>query len=537
MDENAGSKAKPEMTAEEIRKRVGARAAAEAAELAAAGKGPLAGFGRCVDDAFVRDCLYAEELGDGILFAVIHERRFRFNASSQSWLVWNGLFWRDDLHNEHLAGVEQVAEIYHGFAMRCAEKIQAATASQVPAEKVAAAAERDRKKALKRVRRLQTDKGRVATVKLSRSNGQASLSVAGEAFDKDPWLLVTSNAALDLRLGEPVEAKPEAYCSKACPVEWQGIDCPAPLWGRFLLEVFESNLELVGFLQRLLGYCIYGAVREHVFPVLYGMGRNGKGSIVEVMKLILGDYCGPVQAELFLDQGKARSSAAPSPDIMELKGRRLVYAEEPDAGRRLSVGRVKWLCGGGTLTGRWPHDRRNVSFAPTHKTLLLTNHKPPAGPDEFAFWERAVLIPFRLAFVDREPVANNERRADLGLFEKLRGEASGILAWVVRGCLEWQRVGLAPPPIVTEATLEYRAEDDFLTEWISERCEISPELQERCKALFEDFRVWFEDNWSAKCPSAIRFRKMLRGRFKTDRDSGNYCIFLGIALAKGVGVA
>lgn len=524
-----------QMTREEMRAAVEKRAA----ELQAGDTTPgpeNAGGVAGVGGAFIRDCLYSEELGDGILYATIHRGRFRFNASSQSWLVWSGLFWKDDIHCEHLAAVEAVAEIYHGFALRCVEKIQAATASQVPAEKLAEAAERDRKKALKRVRRLQTDKGRVAAVKFARSNSQISLSVAGEEFDKDPWVLVTANAVIDLRLGEPVEARPEAYCSKACPVDWRGIDCEAPAWGRFLLEVFESNLEMVSFLQRLLGYFIFGAVREHIFPVLWGLGRNGKGTIVEALKIILGDYAGPVQAELFLDQGRVRSSAAPSPDIMELKGRRLVYAEEPDAGRRLSVGRVKWLCGGGTLTGRWPHDRRPVVFTPTHKVLLLTNHKPPAGPDEFAFWERAVLIPFRLAFVDREPEADNERRADLGLFEKLRAEASGILAWLVRGCLEWQRMGLQPPDMVKQATLAYRAEDDFLTEWIDERCQISPELQERCKSLFDDFEEWFTTNWSAKCPSAIRFRKMLRGRFKTDRDSGNYCIFLGIALVKRPGV-
>jgi putative DNA primase/helicase len=161
---------------------------------------------------------------------------------------------------------------------------------------------------------------------------------------------------------------------------------------------------------------------------------------------------------------------------------------------------------------------------------LLTNNKPAAPPEDFAFWERCLLVPFRLSYVNRDPEAENERRADLCLRQRLEGEASGILAWLVRGCLEWQRVGLAVPDIVREATIEYRRDDDFLSDWIEERCLIAPEGLTRSGVLYQDFEEWFQANWSQKVPSPVRFSKMLRGRFEKSVDSANCRIFKGIIL-------
>jgi putative DNA primase/helicase len=90
-----------------------------------------------------------------------------------------------------------------------------------------------------------------------------------------------------------------------------------------------------------------------------------------------------------------------------------------------------------------------------------------------ALWSRVLLIPFTLAFVDKpDPEKPNERQADPDLSEKLRGERAGILAWLVAGCLEWQRTTLDPPQLVRGATKEYRDAEDtfemFKREWCEE---------------------------------------------------------------------
>jgi putative DNA primase/helicase len=516
------------MTPEEMREAVESRVAAEAALIGDKAKDK--NWEPASDDRFIRDCLYAEELGDGLLYAALHQGQFIFNASSSTWMVWDGIHWSDDLHDRALAAVEDVADVYRGFAGRCADKIKAASQADLPAEKIVQDADRDLKKSFKRVNRLHTDRRRCSGLKFARSNKQLSLTASGEEFDTCAWLIAVRNAVIDLRWGEPVKAIPGQMISKASTIDWRGIDCPAPIWEQFLLDVFEENRELVAFVWRLLGYCITGETREHILPVFWGTGRNGKGTIVEVLKFVLGDLAGPIQAEMLLDQGRGRSSAAPSPDIMLLRGLRLAYASETDRGSRFSPARCKWLTGADSLVGRWPHDRRPVTFRPTHKLLLLTNNKPAAPPEDFAFWERCLLVPFRLSYVARLPEAENERRADLCLRQRLEGEASGILAWLVRGCLEWQRVGLGVPDIVRDATVEYRRDDDFLSDWIEERCLITPDGSTRSGVLYQDFEEWFQANWSQKVPSPVRFSKMLRGRFPKSVDSSNCRIFLGIKL-------
>jgi len=514
-----------------IRRQVEERIAAETEEIASKCSGKSEAWDPAKDDKFLRSCLYEEELGDGLVYASIHQGRFVFNGSSGAWMTYNGLRWEEDLCDRALAAVEDVAETYRGFAGRCADKIKSASQANIPAEKIIQEAERDLKRALKRVNKLHTDRGRCTALKFSRSNKQLSLAVTGEEFDRDQWLLVCANCVLDTRLGEPVKARPEQMLSKASQVEWKGIKTQCPTWEQFLWEVFEGNQEVISFVRRLLGYCITGVTRENVFPVFWGAGRNGKGTIIEVMKYVLTNYAGPVQSEMLMDQGRGRSAAGPSPDIMLLRGLRLAYASETDRGGRFSTARVKWLTGSDSLVGRWPHDRRPVTFRPTHKLILLTNNRPSAPPDDFAFWERAALVPFRLSFVDREPVAENERRADLQLFDKLIKEASGILAWLVLGCLEWQEVGLRIPEVVKNATIEYRSDNDFLSEWIEDRCLTdNPEASTRSGVLYQDFESWFQANWSQKVPSPVRFSKMLRTRFKKGSDTANCRIFNGIHL-------
>jgi putative DNA primase/helicase len=162
------------------------------------------------------------------------------------------------------------------------------------------------------------------------------------------------------------DGRPGDYIKKYCPVPWEGPGAPAPTWRQSLLEIQDGNKENVAYLLRLFGYAISGLAVEHVFPVFWGPGRNGKSLILETLAYVLGPLAGPIQSELLMLQKHPRAAAAPSPDLMALRGLRLAWASESDEGRRLNAGRVKWICGGDSLTARGPYDRKMVTFRPTH---------------------------------------------------------------------------------------------------------------------------------------------------------------------------
>jgi putative DNA primase/helicase len=119
-------------------------------------------------------------------------------------------------------------------------------------------------------------------------------------------------------------------------------------------------------MHRLLGYSVTGLTVEHILLMLYGIGRNGKSTLIEIIGHVLGKISGQGDPELILKGSFNRISGAPPSDIMALRGRRLVWISETSEGNRLSPGRVKWLTGGDTLTGRGIREKHKTSFTPTH---------------------------------------------------------------------------------------------------------------------------------------------------------------------------
>lgn len=516
-------------TAEEIRAACEAIAAAEADELAAAGKGLAGGSGGNghgpIDYRFLKSCLDSNELGDGVLFAALHAGKFIFNASGQQWMRWTGHHWEVDVEERCLAAVESVAGNYLGMLTDIAKRMQKHAGDKEKIKRL----EKLQGKVLKRVSRLRADRGRKNCLKLAASNQDAALVTREDAFDVNPWLLPCANAVVDLRTGEAVEPRPEDMLLMAAPTEWHGLTCPAPIWERFLREVFVGDEEMLGFIQRLLGYAITGSVKDHILPIFVGVGRNGKGTIFETLHHVLGELAQPIQAEMLLDNGQNRSSAAPSADIMGLKGLRIAYASENDQNRRFSLARVKWFSGGDTLKGRRPNDKHEITFAPTHKLFLGTNDIPTAISDDFAFWQRVKVVRFGLSFVD-EPAAENERKADKDLPEALKAEAPGILAWLVRGCLEWQRTGLATPLAVKMATEEQRASDDIYQDWIDECLVLDKHAETNSSKLYFSFVFWYEQMVGKKrVPSQNRWGKVMAKRFK--REKHGTFIYYGIDVA------
>lgn len=486
---------------------------------------------------FVERCLYANELGDGLLFAYLFKGRHAYVGQADEWIWWSGHHWSVDLiekGHRARADVEHVAQAYYttGAHFDRLAKDAERDGDKESAGRLKAKAEKMKARAA----RLRTETGRKRCLEFAKTNLESPLAIAGDEIDRDPWSLPMANGVVDLRTGEIRPGRPDDWLVKSSPVEWQGIDAPCPHWEHFVTEIMGDDPEMAAFLQRVFGYGVTGLAREHIFLVLFGRGRNGKGIMTEVIQTVLGGQnattalAGPVQSEMLLDQGKNRSAAGPSPDIMSLRGLRIAFASETDEGQRFSPARVKWFSGGETLTGRYPHDKRNVSFAPTHLLALLTNHKPHAPASDFAFWERLLLVDFPLSFVDRKPQNENERPMDKGLKDRLLQELPGIAAWLVRGCLEWQRVGIAPPAKVREATSEYRRDEDLLADFVDECCDLQqegqPEIRSKASDLYDAFCAWFKRNVSAKKSiSQKAFGKMMLERFQRERKGGTYYYF------------
>src|SRR5262249_21283627 len=157
-----------------------------------------------------------------------------------------------------------------------------------------------------------------------------------------------------------------------------------PTWERCLGDIFRGDAGLIAFLQRLLGYCLTGDVREQRLPILYGPGANGKSTFVgTVLETIGGDYAIQAVPDLLLSPRGERHLT----ELADLHGKRLVVCTETDEGRPLNESRVKTLTGGDRIRARRMREDP-WEFSPCHKVFLQTNHLPRVRGNDHAIWRR-----------------------------------------------------------------------------------------------------------------------------------------------------
>lgn len=254
-----------------------------------------------------------------------------------------------------------------------------------------------------------------------------------------------------------------------------------PRWEQALLEVFEGDVEMVAFLQRLAGWFTTGLIRDHHFVFFYGHGANGKTVVLNVLYDVLGSYALQVPASMYM---AIRPTAAdsPTPTLAQLPGVRLAVSNEITDGSRLDEERVKALTGGDPISARGNYARHQFVFRPEAKHVMAGNYRPVITGDDHGMWRRMILVPFGRQF------DGDERDADLP--NKLRAEYPGILNWVIKGAQEYIRTGLRPPASIRGETDRYRSDMDVFGQWRDECTQDAPGATTQAKHLFASYADW-----------------------------------------------
>jgi len=252
-----------------------------------------------------------------------------------------------------------------------------------------------------------------------------------------------------------------------------------PLWEKFLGDVMPDK-ETQVFLQAWFGYVLTGDVSEQQLVMAYGAGANGKSTMLDVIKYIMGDYAIVLPIETFLSDDRKRGSEA-TPDIARVPGSRLVLANEAPSGRSLSESTVKQVTGGEEMTARHLHESF-FEFMPCFKLVLSFNQKPRVRGQDEGIWRRILMVPFD-QFIPKE-------KRDKLLTTKLKAEASGILNWMLDGYRIWRERGLVAPESVLHATDEYRSESDSVGEFMRAATRRMKGQRIQANKLFEIYTKW-----------------------------------------------
>ncbi len=430
-----------------------------------------------------------------LAFSERHADDLRYCDVFGRWFEWQAGRWREDIKRRVFTLARRLCRDHSATALRGIddEKAAARIGAGIASAKTVA-----------------------AVVNLARADVRHA--TGPEDWDANAWALNTPAGVVDLRTGEVRTHDRRALCSKITAVAPADADCPR--WRRFLDEVTGGDAELQAFLARVAGYGLTGNTREHALFFLYGTGANGKGTFLNTLTGMLGDYAKVAGMDTFTESPTDRHPA----ELAMLRGARIVAAQETDDGRRWAESRIKALTGGDPITARFM--RQNFfTYTPQFKLMIAGNHKPGLRNIDEAIRRRFHLLPFTVRIPPEQ--------RDAQLFQALRPEWPAILGWAVRGCLQWQAEGLNPPPTVVDATAEYFDDEDSFGQWLDECCVRDAMAREATRDLYAAWSTWIQ-RCGMSAGTEPKFRSMLKARgFDAKRLPGlNISGFVGIRLLR-----
>ena len=415
-----------------------------------------------------------------------HGEEFRWNNETHEWLCWNGSYWQRDRKNETRKKMREFNTNLKGTP--------------------------------KHTRRKQFLDGMEAMFILNKG-----IAVTSDELDLARDLLAYPGGVIDLRTGKSTEARREDLITRAAQIA-PDFSASAPRFMKFMREIAPDHEEdkdgWIGHMQRYLGYCITGDIRERRTHFWVGTGENGKNTLVEVVQNILGYRlkdglcCGLRPRDLEL-VGEGEHSTG----IFAMKGRRLAIASEVKE-RFMNESLFKVLTGDELVTARGMRQDME-SFARTSKILLLCNHLPQMKHINRAMKSRILIVKFTLDLKGD----TKESRIDQRLPDMLKQEYQAIFAWLIEGARLYYEDGLGEIPKSIKADSEsYFLQENQLGRWFSECCERDHKSFTQVRDLRSSFDAWQSEMGGGREVSPYDMSRWLKDEqgAEVDRHKGKH---------------
>lgn len=422
----------------------------------------------------------------------------KFNAVDKKWFFFNGSYWQEDIGNQK---VELAAE-------RVANSIK----TEKPELKFSTKTDND--KAMNEWYRFQKDsRSHMAKMHMIDEFKKYVIVKHGE-FDKEDMLLNTESGYVDLSNGELHDHDIDKKFSHQTLAEYSD-NVDAPLWDKFLNQIFNNDEELIHYVQKAIGYSFTGSVDEQCLFILNGRGRNGKSVFSNVVSDVAGNYAKQMNVQTIV--AKKNQSGSANSDIARLEGARIVTSSELNEGDRFDESLVKQLTGGDKILARFLYGSE-FEYKPKFKIWMATNHLPIIRGTDDGIWRRIKIIPFNIQ-IPKEKV-------DKKLEYKLKAEYTGILNWIVQGAIMWQQEGLEDPEAVRQVIENYRAEMDPLDAFLEECCTTGQNYSIKARDMYNAYHEWAKESEEYKMSLNKFGREMSKKLLRVKKRDGWYYVGL-----------
>lgn len=416
------------------------------------------------------------EIGNARRMVADNKDKIMFVTQTEDWYLWAGNYWKKVTSTDIEALAKETMD------------------NQADALLEFGAV--DKKEYYAYVQKALSARNIMAMVRMARSEDDVRVNIYDLNKNKD--LFAVANGAIDLTTGVLLPSNPLDRLTIASDVEFDP-SATCPVFDQTINDIFEGDKDMVEYMARWFGHQMLGDPKEDKIGIFFGCGANGKSTLTNIIRDVFGDHAKTADSSTFLGNGAGNGSGGPREDILRLQGARMVTVTEPNENSVLKEGLIKAMTGGEAMPARGAYAKHTIEVMPTWVTNMATNHKPIVKGTDHGIWRRLMLIEFGRNF-DKDPSVTK----DVNRSAKLQGEKPGILAWLVRGCLDYQKQGLNPPKKVLDATAEYRDDMDLLSEFLDERCIVGPKEVATNTELWTAWKLFAEERGELGFVSSAR---------------------------------
>ena len=430
------------------------------------------------------------DVGQAIVLSREYMDRLRFSPATD-YIVFNGSFWEESQPNAQGIAQELTArqlEEAETEIQRCMKEMSDngawAMLAAMGTKKAMAAFNEAQRRSFEKYERAETyrkyaiKRRDTKYISAALKEARPMIQIEQRVLDADEFLLNLPSGTCDLRTGAIREHNAQDYITKQTAVDPSGDGMD--VWEDALQTFFQGDADLIRYVQEIVGLAAIGKVYIEALVIAYGEGRNGKSTFWNTIARVLGTYSGNMSADT-LTVGCKRNV---KPELAEAKGKRMIIAAELEEGMRLNTSNVKQLCSTDEIYAEKKY-KAPFSYVPTHTLVLYTNHLPRVGAIDQGTWRRLIVIPFNAKIEGKADIKNY---ADF-LF-KMAGGA--VLQWIIEGA---KRViasdyKIAQPRVVQDAIQKYKENNDWLSHFLEDCCEIDPSYEAKSGEVYNTYRSY-----------------------------------------------
>jgi P4 family phage/plasmid primase-like protien len=446
--------------------------------------------------------LHDLDLAEG--FVKAYGANLRFCAKFGCWFRWDGVHWAEDLTMG-----SAFMDYWRSFAREQEE---------IGRIELGKARDREHSKQLNsKIDRVLGSGGKAAVMGMAKD--MDPVPVTPDDLDQWPDLLPVANGTIDLPRGVLLPADPKHMFTGVVPIRYD-LNAACPRWREFLMQVLE-DVEMVDYIQVVVGYWLTGRCSEHKFWFLYGPPRSGKSTFVKIITKLLGKFSVNMMKKFLMKSG-------PNTSIDEhwarAKGKRIMTVPEVDYSDRLDESLVKQVTGEDMMTARRLHEN-SYDFQATFKMILIGNERPKVNAHDGAFWTRVLPV----GFPNSIPVELQDEGLEAALMEEL----PGILLWAVQGAQRWYASKrLWVPQAVLHQIEEYKKEVDIIGSFLRSCTIEMDDMYSSGKELFDAYSKWCDKTNTFKI-NKNKFGSLLKQRTDlTFKKLESAHVYMGIQILK-----